>query len=257
MPRCASRRASTTQAARGDGTPGAAASGRSLPPSSGTGEGRLATCPVLAVGWAASALPPDVVEPHPRQRTEERTTHRNGSRSRLLSIKAGDVELRIPKSRAGPFLPSLLEPRRRIDRALWAVVMEAYVHGSPRWGSRPGSARARSAGSAPSSTPSWRPSELRLFGIGADGKFSHVPRSGAFGRHDDGFPPTPRSSAHGRTSPSVTLAGVARLSAGRVPIDILVASAAAAAAACTSRSGTPVVAASSRTDSNSGIAPIT
>ena len=63
------------------------------------------------------------------ERTDERTTHRNGSRSRLLSTKAGDVELRIPKFRAGSFLPALLEPRRRIDRALWAVVMEAYVHG--------------------------------------------------------------------------------------------------------------------------------
>ncbi len=63
------------------------------------------------------------------ERTDARTTHRNGSRSRLLSTKAGDVELRVPKLRAGSFLPALLEPRRRIDRALWAVVMEAYVHG--------------------------------------------------------------------------------------------------------------------------------
>jgi len=63
------------------------------------------------------------------ERTDERTTHRNGSRSRLLSTKAGDVELHIPKFREGSFFPVLLEPRRRIDRALWAVVMEAYVHG--------------------------------------------------------------------------------------------------------------------------------
>ena len=63
------------------------------------------------------------------ERTDERTTHRNGSRTRLLSTKAGDVELHVPKFREGSFLPSLLEPRRRIDRALWAVVMEAYVHG--------------------------------------------------------------------------------------------------------------------------------
>lgn len=63
------------------------------------------------------------------ERTDERTTHRNGTRSRLLSTKAGDVELRIPKLRSGSFFPSLLEPRRRIDRALYAVVMEAYVHG--------------------------------------------------------------------------------------------------------------------------------
>ena len=64
------------------------------------------------------------------QRTTSRTTHRNGSRGRLLSTKAGDVELRIPKLREGSFFPALLEPRRRIDRALLAVVMEAYVHGT-------------------------------------------------------------------------------------------------------------------------------
>jgi len=37
----------------------------------------------------------------------------------------GDVELRIPKLRVGLFYPSLLEPRRRVDRALWAVIMTA------------------------------------------------------------------------------------------------------------------------------------
>ncbi len=63
------------------------------------------------------------------ERTEERTTHRNGSRSRLLSTKAGDVELYVPKLREGSFFPALLEPRRRIDRALWVVIMEAYAHG--------------------------------------------------------------------------------------------------------------------------------
>jgi putative transposase len=64
------------------------------------------------------------------ERSTARTTHRNGARSRLLSTKAGDVELRIPKLREGSFFPALLEPRRRIDRALLAVVMEAYVHGT-------------------------------------------------------------------------------------------------------------------------------
>jgi putative transposase len=59
------------------------------------------------------------------QRTTSRTAHRNGTRARLLSTKAGDVELRIPKLREGSFFPALLEPRRRIDRALLAVVMEA------------------------------------------------------------------------------------------------------------------------------------
>jgi len=63
------------------------------------------------------------------ERSEARTTQRNGGRPRVLSTKAGDVNLRIPKLREGSFFPSLLEPRRRIDKALWSVVMEAYVHG--------------------------------------------------------------------------------------------------------------------------------
>jgi len=63
------------------------------------------------------------------ERTGERTNWRNGGRDRLLATKAGDVELRIPKLRRGSFFPSILERRRRIDRALFAVVMEAYVHG--------------------------------------------------------------------------------------------------------------------------------
>ena len=66
----------------------------------------------------------------PHERTEKRTNRRNGSRSRMLSTPAGDVELRIPKVREGSFFPSLLEPRRRVDRALWAVIMTAYVTGT-------------------------------------------------------------------------------------------------------------------------------
>ena len=63
------------------------------------------------------------------ERTDARVTDRNGSRPRVLTTKAGDVALSIPKLRAGSFFPSVLEPRRRIDQALYAVVMEAYVHG--------------------------------------------------------------------------------------------------------------------------------
>ena len=63
------------------------------------------------------------------ERTDTRVTDRNGARPRLLSTQAGDVELRIPKLRKGSFFPSILEPRRRIDQALYAVVMEAYVRG--------------------------------------------------------------------------------------------------------------------------------
>ncbi len=65
----------------------------------------------------------------PHERTEARVARRNGYRDRLVTTAAGDVELRIPKLRAGSFFPSLLERRRRIDQALFAVVMEAYVHG--------------------------------------------------------------------------------------------------------------------------------
>jgi putative transposase len=63
------------------------------------------------------------------ERADGRVTHRNGSRQRTLTTKAGDLELAIPKLRRGSFFPEILEPRRRIDQALYAVVMEAYVHG--------------------------------------------------------------------------------------------------------------------------------
>jgi putative transposase len=65
----------------------------------------------------------------PFERSPGRTTQRNGSRPRTLSTTAGDLELRIPKLRQGSFFPSLLERRRRVDQALFAVVMEAYLHG--------------------------------------------------------------------------------------------------------------------------------
>ena len=63
------------------------------------------------------------------ERSDTRVTERNGSRPRLVATQAGDIELRIPKLRKGSFFPSILEPRRRIDQALYAVVIEAYVNG--------------------------------------------------------------------------------------------------------------------------------
>ena len=65
----------------------------------------------------------------PHERTESRLTQRNGHRPKLITTAAGDIELAIPKLREGTFFPELLERRRRIDRALYAVVMEAWVHG--------------------------------------------------------------------------------------------------------------------------------
>ena len=63
------------------------------------------------------------------ERTPERQAQRNGYRARTLDTRVGRLELGIPRLRQGSFLPSLLEPRRRIERALWAVIQEAYVHG--------------------------------------------------------------------------------------------------------------------------------
>ena len=63
------------------------------------------------------------------ERTIDRVTHRNGHRPRTLSTTTGDMQLAIPKFDRGSFFPEVLEPRRRIDQAMHAVVMEAYVHG--------------------------------------------------------------------------------------------------------------------------------
>jgi putative transposase len=63
------------------------------------------------------------------ERTDTRTNLCNGHRTRILSTTAGDLELRIPKLRTGSFFPSLLERRRRVDQALFAVVIEADLHG--------------------------------------------------------------------------------------------------------------------------------
>jgi putative transposase len=64
------------------------------------------------------------------ERSEDRSGVRNGSRPRTVSTPAGDVEVKIPKLRKGSFFPDLLEPRRRVDRALWGVIMTAYVTGT-------------------------------------------------------------------------------------------------------------------------------
>ncbi len=63
------------------------------------------------------------------ERSEERTTQRNGYRSRPWDTRLGSMELAIPKLRTGSYFPSFLEPRRRAEQALVAVVAEAYVQG--------------------------------------------------------------------------------------------------------------------------------
>jgi transposase-like protein len=63
------------------------------------------------------------------ERTEERTGQRNGYRERPWDTRVGSIDLRVPRVRDGSYYPSLLEPRRRSERALAAVVQEAYVQG--------------------------------------------------------------------------------------------------------------------------------
>jgi len=70
-----------------------------------------------------------VIGAGPWERSEQRLAQRNGWRPRTLSTTAGDLQLQIPRLRSGSFFPSLLERRRRVDQALFAVVMEAYIHG--------------------------------------------------------------------------------------------------------------------------------
>jgi len=63
------------------------------------------------------------------ERTPERKAYRNGYRKRVWETRAGEINLRIPKLRSGSYFPSLLEPRRRAEQALLAVVQQAYIEG--------------------------------------------------------------------------------------------------------------------------------
>ena len=67
--------------------------------------------------------------PHGERDRDRRLTHRNGYRERAWDTRVGTIALDIPRVRDGSYFPSLLEPRRRAERALLAVVQEAYVGG--------------------------------------------------------------------------------------------------------------------------------
>src|ERR687893_1413634 len=62
-------------------------------------------------------------------RSPDRLTYRNGYRERAWETRAGRIDLAIPKLRKGSYFPSFLEPRRTAEKALTAVIQEAYVHG--------------------------------------------------------------------------------------------------------------------------------
>ena len=85
----------------------------------------LATMLQLLVDAEATAH----VGAEPYQRSAARTTQRNGTRDKLLATATGDITVKIPKLRQGSFFPSLLSPRRRVDVALHAVVMQAWIEG--------------------------------------------------------------------------------------------------------------------------------
>jgi transposase-like protein len=63
------------------------------------------------------------------QRSPERTNQRNGTRERPWDTRVGRLELQIPKLRHGSYFPSLLEPRRRAEKALLNVIQQAYIEG--------------------------------------------------------------------------------------------------------------------------------
>ena len=92
------------------------------------------------------------------ERTPERTNRRNGKRLKTVATTAGEVELAIPKLRTGSFFPSLLHPRRRVDKAQMrrdllrvdrgGLHPQGLATSSRPWATSPGSAAPRSQGSA-------------------------------------------------------------------------------------------------------------
>src|SRR3954452_9202608 len=88
-------------------------------------EAVMAVCAELMEAEVSAQIGADRGE----RRPEDRMTHRNGYRAREWQTRAGTVELQIPKLRRGSYFPSFLEPRRRSEQALLAVIQQCYVCG--------------------------------------------------------------------------------------------------------------------------------
>src|SRR3954470_23975489 len=84
-----------------------------------------AVCAELMEGEVAGQIGAELGQ----RRPDDRATHRNGYRPRRWDTGAGEIELQIPKIRQGSYFPSFLEPRKRSEQALLAVVQQAYVCG--------------------------------------------------------------------------------------------------------------------------------
>ena len=85
------------------------------------------------LAFAAGRMMEMEVEAHtgaaPGARSSDRKTYRNGYRERTWETRAGRIDLDIPKLRKGTYFPSFLEPRRTAEKALTAVIQEAYIKG--------------------------------------------------------------------------------------------------------------------------------
>ncbi len=96
-------------------------------------KGSDATFPREMIGFAADRLMQletgALCGAAPGERSPERLNQRNGYRERDWETRAGNVELRIPKLRRGSHFPTFLEPRRMAEKALTAVIQEAYIQG--------------------------------------------------------------------------------------------------------------------------------
>ena len=86
-------------------------------------------CPRAGLQDLVDAEAAAVIGAQRYERTPQRTNRRNGTRPKTVATTAGEVELAIPKLRTGSFFPSLLHPRRRVDKALYAVICSAWIEG--------------------------------------------------------------------------------------------------------------------------------